>query len=193
MLRDVYVCMRSGLIQQGVEYFLTRQSMRCLVKRHHRSEMPIDVCVTDDLVETKKFSDMAVPTVLCGDFETRSDVVNALRNGAQACVSIWGSYKHLHLAIESACLRRQYLCPMLSELMCNSFNQCDFSILTPRETDVIHWISMGYSSKQIGRKLGLSPNTVETHRRNIKQKIDAKKAAELTRFAIMQKINSTYQ
>lgn len=190
MLRNVYVGMRHGLIQQGVEYFLANQSMRCVMRRHHRSEMSIDVCVTDDLLDAQKFSSMNVPAVLCGDFGARADVVKALREGAQACVSIWSSYKHLLLAIECACLRRQYLCPVLSEVMCSSFERCEFSNLTPRETEVIHWISMGYSSKQIGRKLGLSPNTVETHRRNIKQKIDAHKVAELTRFAITQNTNS---
>ena len=42
----------------------------------------------------------------------------------------------------------------------------------------------GMTTKQIGRKLDLSPKTIEAHRENIKAKLDLKNAAELNRRAV---------
>ena len=184
MLRHVYLGMRPGLIQEGVQDYLSHQSMRCVIRRLHRAEMPIDVCITDDSADVEKFSNLQIPTVLCTDFEARSDVTDAKRKGARACISVWSGFKHLLLAIDCACQGKPYLCPALLEMMCSTNVRENTSDLTPKEADVIHWISMGYSSKQIARKLGMSPNTVETHRRNIKLKINAHKVSELTRYAI---------
>jgi DNA-binding CsgD family transcriptional regulator len=170
MSKSVYIGMRHGLIQQGVEDYLMSQDMRCVSRRLHRPDMLIDVCVTDDANDVVKFSSSQIPTVLCADFYERSDVISALRQGAHACISVWGSFKHL----------------LMAELLCDSRNRTRLPDLTPRESTVVSWRSAGYTSKQIGRKLGVSPHTVDTHRRNIMQKIGVHKVAELTRFAVLQ-------
>lgn len=186
MSKSVYIGMRHGLIQQGVEDYLMSQDMRCVSRRLHRPDMLIDVCVTDDANDVVKFSSSQIPTVLCADFYERSDVISALRQGAHACISVWGSFKHLLMAIESVRIGQRYICPTLTELLCDSRNRTRLPDLTPRESTVVSWISAGYTSKQIGRKLGVSPHTVDTHRRNIMQKIGVHKVAELTRFAVLQ-------
>lgn len=56
--------------------------------------------------------------------------------------------------------------------------------LTPREREVFVAIVGGRSSKLIGRDLGLSPRTVEVHRRNIMAKMQASNFAELIRMAV---------
>ena len=35
--------------------------------------------------------------------------------------------------------------------------------LTERQREIVHWASQGLSNKQIGRRLGISPETVKTH------------------------------
>jgi len=44
------------------------------------------------------------------------------------------------------------------------------SKLPKREKEVNDWVSQGLSSKEIGEKLNLSKNTVDTHRRRIREK-----------------------
>src|SRR5665213_2218731 len=39
--------------------------------------------------------------------------------------------------------------------------------LTPRECEVVLLIANGASNKEVGRRLGISPRTVETHRARI--------------------------
>lgn len=56
--------------------------------------------------------------------------------------------------------------------------------LSPRERDVVKLIAEGLTTKQIAQQLHLSPRTVETHRRNIMEKLSMRGVADLTRYAI---------
>ena len=181
--RRVYLGLRSGLIEQGVQNYLNSHSMQCFSYRRNGGEVPIDACLTDDIDAIKIFSSQKIPIVLCKEFDNRKDVLRSLKSGVKACVSIWASFKHLELAIDAVCVGQSYLCPEVSMLMCQSDDACAKQ-LTSRETDVIDWIACGLSSKQIARKLSISPSTVETHRRNIMRKIGAHKVAEVTHYAI---------
>jgi FixJ family two-component response regulator len=55
--------------------------------------------------------------------------------------------------------------------------------LSPRELEVMALVVAGLSSKDIGRKLGLSHRTVEVHRTHIMHKMGAQNLAELVRLA----------
>ncbi|QSX78970.1 helix-turn-helix transcriptional regulator [Agrilutibacter solisilvae] len=39
----------------------------------------------------------------------------------------------------------------------------NLSHLTDRQREIVHWAAMGMSNKQIGRRLGISPETVKSH------------------------------
>lgn len=58
--------------------------------------------------------------------------------------------------------------------------------LTAREHDVLVQIAGGASNKEAGRKLGISPRTVEVHRARIMEKLGAKNAADLVRLVMSQ-------
>lgn len=56
--------------------------------------------------------------------------------------------------------------------------------LTPRERQVLSLVAHGYTSKQIGEKLGISPRTAETHRVNIGRRLGIRNVAQMVRYAI---------
>jgi two-component system, NarL family, nitrate/nitrite response regulator NarL len=56
--------------------------------------------------------------------------------------------------------------------------------LTPRERDVLDALADGLSSKVIAQRSGLSVRTVETHRQNLKRKLEIEGQAELIKFAV---------
>ncbi len=56
--------------------------------------------------------------------------------------------------------------------------------LTPREKEVLSEIAAGASNKEAGRKLGISPRTIEVHRARIMEKLGARNVAELVRIVV---------
>jgi DNA-binding NarL/FixJ family response regulator len=55
--------------------------------------------------------------------------------------------------------------------------------LTPSEFEVLHLVGSGHSSQDIARLLHRSIKTIETHRFNIRSKLDLKDGADLIRYA----------
>ncbi len=57
-------------------------------------------------------------------------------------------------------------------------------VLSMRESEILACLAKGYASKQVAAELGLSVRTVETHRQNIKRKLNLGGQAELIKYAI---------
>jgi DNA-binding NarL/FixJ family response regulator len=62
------------------------------------------------------------------------------------------------------------------------------STLSEREKEIVALVAREYSSHEIGNILFIAPTTVDTHRRNIMQKIGVKNTAGLVKFALKQGI-----
>ena len=58
------------------------------------------------------------------------------------------------------------------------------SELTRREQEVALLIAEGATNKEAGRRLGISPRTVEIHRAHIMAKLGARNAADLVRIVL---------
>ncbi len=55
--------------------------------------------------------------------------------------------------------------------------------ITTREYEILKLLTTGASTKQIASLLNVSPNTVETHRKKLLTKFEAKNSAELIKKA----------
>ena len=64
------------------------------------------------------------------------------------------------------------------------------SVLSPRELEVLQLLAEGQSSRQIAGVLHISVKTVETHRRQLMEKLKLGNIAELTKFAIREGITT---
>ena len=62
--------------------------------------------------------------------------------------------------------------------------------LSPREREVLQLLAEGHSSKDLASRLGLAVPTVETHRRQITEKLNLRTIAELTKYAIREGLTS---
>lgn len=56
--------------------------------------------------------------------------------------------------------------------------------LSPREREVLALTAEGFSSSEIGKKLYISPKTVDTYRSRIMEKLELNHRSELVRFAL---------
>jgi len=58
--------------------------------------------------------------------------------------------------------------------------------LTRREIEVLAQITAAASNKEAAKYFGISPRTIEIHRRHIMQKLGAKNAVDLVRIVLTQ-------
>jgi len=108
------------------------------------------------------------------------------------------SKKHEFLdAIETLMKGEKYFSSKISNLLMNNFlsakeeeqNDPNKKIpLTRRELEIIKLIASDISNNEIADELNLSLRTVETHRRNIMQKLNMKSVVALVRYAIQNKL-----
>ncbi len=55
--------------------------------------------------------------------------------------------------------------------------------LTERERDVLRLVARGLATREISTELGMNPKTVDSHRRNIREKLGLANARDLVRYA----------
>jgi DNA-binding NarL/FixJ family response regulator len=94
-------------------------------------------------------------------------------------------------AIKSLAQRRPYFSSHVSETLLSSFLYKQSPIrphLTAREREVIQMIAQGLSNKGIAGALNVSVKTVESHRASAMRKTSARSTADLTRYAIRNKL-----
>lgn len=93
-------------------------------------------------------------------------------------------------AIETIASGKKYFSSEVSNIMINSLmnKQKEQTVetdgLSEREIDVIKLVACGATNKEVSDKLFISSRTVETHRRNIMDKLGLNNIAELIKYAI---------
>ena len=111
-----------------------------------------------------------------------------LQAGAAGYVHKSSTVNDLREAIRAVAGGERYLSPVLGV---QSLGPGDCAgKLGRREREVLALLAEGKRSAEIARRLGISPATVEVHRRNIMRKLDLHTIAELTRFALRHGLTS---
>jgi len=64
-------------------------------------------------------------------------------------------------------------------------NQRPVPVLTPRQQQILKLITDGYTSREIGKQLKISVQTVEVHRFNLMRRLDVRNVAQLIRQALV--------
>jgi len=65
-----------------------------------------------------------------------------------------------------------------------------FAVLSPREREVLQLMAEGCATKEIADKISVSVKTVETHRKQIMDKLNIHNIAQLTKYAIREGLTS---
>ena len=124
-------------------------------------------------------------------------VSEMLRSGASGYLLKDCAFEELAQAIRTVVAGKIYLSPAISGVLVDDYlhrmSRADFSgsdVLTDREREVLQLIAEGKSTKQIALKLHISVKTVETHRRQIMNKLNIYSVAELTKYAIRKGLTS---
>jgi len=121
----------------------------------------------------------------------RRFVAGMLSAGASGYVLKDCAFEELAEAIRTVASDRTYLSPGIAGVVVEDYvkqlssgGEQHISVLTPREREVAQLLAEGKSTKAVAVALHVSPKTIETHRRQIMDKLDIHSIAELTKFAI---------
>jgi len=124
-------------------------------------------------------------------------VTEMLKSGASGYLLKDCAFEELEGAIRAVVNDKIYLSPSISGTVVDDYlhrlSKADFSdsqVLSNREREVLQLMAEGKSTKQIALKLHISVKTVETHRRQIMNKLDIYTVAELTKYAIRKGLTS---
>lgn len=89
-------------------------------------------------------------------------------------------------AVHAVLQGKKYFCPYVERvrMQLRSQEKSCKNELTLRELDVLKLLSEGKSTQEIAQELCVSANTVDTHRRHLMEKLDARNVVDLVVIAI---------
>ena len=137
-----------------------------------------------------------VRVIILSMYDTKEYVLQALRAGAAGYLLKHAAKAELELAVRAVSHGETYLSPLASKHVIAAYVQHAVGAntasedavnrrhLTPRQREVLQLIAEGHSTKEVARTLKVSVKTVETHRRQLMNKLELFSVAELTRYAI---------
>jgi len=125
-------------------------------------------------------------------------VTELLKAGVKGYVLKDSAFEELHLAIINVLKNLTYLSPAITDIVVRELvghreeavEKSVFMVLTAREREILQLITEGQTTKEIAARLKISSKTVETHRRQIMDKLQIHTVAELTKYAIREGLTS---
>ncbi len=141
-----------------------------------------------------KAQDYSGECIFLSSYNDLKLVNEAMKLGAKGYVTKSSATDCLEMAIKQVAKGQKYYSPDLQEKILTSFggetqkddDQIERGMLrqlTEREVDVLKLIAQEYTSDEIAKKLYIAKSTVDTHRKNLINKLQVKNAVGLGLFA----------
>ena len=119
-------------------------------------------------------------------------VLRSLKSGAKGYLLKDAAEDAIFQAIKAVSAGKAFFSPEISKMLADDYVreisrrgvEDRYELLTSREREIMQLLAEGKSSKDIADLLRLSLYTVETHRRNIHEKLNLHTLAELILFAV---------
>jgi DNA-binding NarL/FixJ family response regulator len=154
----------------------------------------VDISLKDshgiELISQLKARDENAKLLVWSMFDEKVFAERALRAGAMGYVNKQESIETVVLALRQVLAGDVYLSRQMANYVArrigrnNPLEQDPVERLSNRELEVFQMIGQGTTTRQIARRLSLSPKTIEAHRERIKAKLGLKNAAELSCRAV---------
>jgi len=150
----------------------------------------------DGIEVVKEFSQKGFPckVIILSSYDDIKIIQEVIKLGASGYLTKQCAAENIVAAINAVSNGEEYFCNSVRERIfysatkdnsqLNQYKPDSDKLLSDREIEIITLIALEYSGKEISEKLFISTNTVETHRKNIMKKLDAKNTISLVKFAI---------
>lgn len=167
-----------------------------VVRKHNPDVILMDISLPeqDGIAATKAIiaENPNLKVLALTSFEDEESVLNMINAGAKGYVLKDAPIDELVLAIRTIAKGNSYFAKEVSTKLFAMLKQADISFLpkermhkqslTERELEVLKHIAEELTNKEIAAKLFISPRTVETHRRNLINKLKVKNTAGLVKY-----------
>lgn len=125
-------------------------------------------------------------------------VLPAIEAGCDGYIPKSSTHNSLLHAIRVVLTGERYLHPKAATALMETITdkqteQEQFESLSEREQEVLQLTAMGFSSREIGDKLIISPKTADTYRHRAMEKLDLERRADLIKFAVRAGILDAYK
>ncbi|GAA4211198.1 response regulator transcription factor [Pedobacter jeongneungensis] len=174
-----------GSFQSGSELII-------FLNDHELDILLLDIMLPDingiELCAQVKKISPATAVIAISNHTERSIIMQILQNGASGYILKNASVEELKNCIETALNGELAFSKEVMEIIAKpSINDLKGRPkFTRREKEILRLIAQGKTTTGIADELFLSPLTVETHRRNMMQKLDVKNSIELINMATEQ-------
>jgi DNA-binding NarL/FixJ family response regulator len=169
----------------------------------HVRQEPWDVVLLDinlsgrnglDVLKELHQTNPKLPVLVLSGYSEDEYALRAIRAGAAGYLSKdRGTYEVIE-AVKKVLAGGKFITPSVAEKLATAIagetGQPGHEALSERERQVMEMIVAGKTMTQIGNELGLSIKTVSTYRKRITEKTGLKSDAELTRYALENKLVS---
>jgi DNA-binding NarL/FixJ family response regulator len=169
---------------------MNASSCLAFLQRQQPDVIFMDISIPDmsgiDLCKEVKDKYPAVFIIGLSTFNQQSFIQKMMENGASGYVLKNASSDELLEAINIVTRGKTYMSFEVAEAMKN--NPAANIVLTRREKEVLKLIAEGMTNNEIAQTLFISATTIDTHRKNLLAKFDAKNTALLIRMATQMQI-----
>ena len=142
-----------------------------------------------DAIREIRRMELPVRIVVLSMHSGREIVMQVLQAGSDGYVPKSSAHTDLIQAIRTVYKGQRFLHPdattaLVDELLDRQEESKLVSILSERERDVLKLTAMGFTSREIGEQLALSPKTVDTYRERAMMKLNIEHRPDIIRFAL---------
>ena len=115
----------------------------------------------------------------------------SIKAGARGYIAKAEAAENIIAAIESVMDNRIYLSSSISNKIATKHiygsvenDRVEINLLSTREFEIFQLIGKGYKRNEIAKRLNININTIESHRRKIREKLAIENSSELTKIAV---------
>jgi DNA-binding NarL/FixJ family response regulator len=162
-----------------------------LIRLHRPDVALLDITMpslTGIEVATRLAADMDDVRVIILSMHTSEDyIARAVRAGVSGYLLKNADPIELELALRAAMNREMYLSPSVSKQLVEDYNRRlgpGEELLTARQREILQLVAEGKSTKEIAVELNVSIKTVETHRKELMDRLGIHDVPGLVRYAI---------
>lgn len=172
-----------------------RQTLEAVLT-HHWDLVILDVSMPGrgglDVLKELRAQQPKTPVLVLSMYAEKQFAVRALRAGAAGYLTKARAATELVKAVEHILAGGRYVSAVLAEQLAAELGCTDGGVLherlSAREFQILRLIASGKTVKEIAHEMALSGNTISTYRTRILEKMKMRTNAELTNYAISNKL-----